>query len=108
RDRQVLLRAKEYALLEYLARHSGEVVSRGDIAEHVWDEHYDPMSNVVDVYFPRVPRKRGRPAPRSRPRVLRRRHPDRSAAHRAPADRSRARRDTRPADEHAARGAAGA
>jgi len=44
-------------VLEYLARHSGEVVSRGDIAEHVWDEHYDPLSNVVDVYVKRLRRK---------------------------------------------------
>ena len=56
-----LLRAKEYALLEYLARHAGEVVSRGDIAEHVWDEHYDPMSNVVDVYVQRLRRKLDEP-----------------------------------------------
>ena len=53
----VLLTAKEYALLEYLARRAGEVVSRRDIAEHVWDEHYDPLSNVVDVYVQRLRRK---------------------------------------------------
>jgi two-component system, OmpR family, copper resistance phosphate regulon response regulator CusR len=57
RDRDVSLTAKEYALLEYLARRAGEVVSRGDIAEHVWDEHYDPLSNVVDVYVQRLRRK---------------------------------------------------
>src|SRR6266850_6238049 len=51
------LTAKEYALLEYLARRAGDVVSRGDIAEHVWDEHYDPFSNVVDVYVQRLRRK---------------------------------------------------
>jgi len=56
-DREVLLTAKEYALLEYLARRAGEVVSRLDIAEHVWDEHYDPLSNVVDVYVQRLRRK---------------------------------------------------
>jgi DNA-binding response OmpR family regulator len=56
-DREILLRAKEYALLEYLARRAGDVVSRGDIAEHVWDEHYDPFSNVVDVYIQRLRRK---------------------------------------------------
>jgi DNA-binding response OmpR family regulator len=55
--RDVLLTAKEYALLEYLVRHAGEVVSRVDIAEHVWDEHYDPLSNVVDVYVQRLRRK---------------------------------------------------
>jgi DNA-binding response OmpR family regulator len=53
----VLLRAKEYALLEYLARRAGDVVSRSDIAEHVWDEHYDPLSNVVDVYIQRLRKK---------------------------------------------------
>jgi DNA-binding response OmpR family regulator len=57
REREVLLTAKEYALLEYLVRRAGEVVSRGDIAEHVWDEHYDPISNVVDVYVQRLRRK---------------------------------------------------
>jgi two-component system copper resistance phosphate regulon response regulator CusR len=51
------LTAKEYSLLEYLARRAGDVVSRGDIAEHVWDEHYDPFSNVVDVYIQRLRRK---------------------------------------------------
>ena len=57
RNREILRTAKEYALLEYLARRGGEVVSRGDIAEHVWDEHYDPLSNVVDVYVQRLRRK---------------------------------------------------
>ena len=57
RNRAVSLTAKEYALLEYLARRAGDVVSRGDIAEHVWDEHYDPLSNVVDVYVQRLRRK---------------------------------------------------
>src|SRR5581483_1659235 len=57
RNQEVLLTAKEYALLEYLARRAGDVVSRGDIAEHVWDEHYDPLSNVVDVYIQRLRRK---------------------------------------------------
>jgi DNA-binding response OmpR family regulator len=57
RRKEVLLRAKEYALLEYLARRAGDVLSRGDIAEHVWDEHYDPLSNVVDVYVQRLRRK---------------------------------------------------
>jgi two-component system copper resistance phosphate regulon response regulator CusR len=55
--RVVPLTAKEYALLEYFARRHGDVVSRGDIAEHVWDERYDPFSNVVDVYVQRLRRK---------------------------------------------------
>jgi two-component system, OmpR family, copper resistance phosphate regulon response regulator CusR len=57
RSREVSLTAKEYALLEYFVRRAGDVVSRGDIAEHVWDEHYDPVSNVVDVYVQRLRRK---------------------------------------------------
>src|SRR5579884_3183489 len=55
--RELDLTAKEYALLEYLARRAGDVVSRSEIAEHVWDEHYDPVSNVVDVYIQRLRRK---------------------------------------------------
>jgi two-component system copper resistance phosphate regulon response regulator CusR len=60
-DREVELTAKEYAFIEYLVRRAGDVVSRIDIAEHVWDEHYDPMSNVVDVYVQRLRRKLDRP-----------------------------------------------
>ena len=57
RAHQVDLTAKEFALIEFLMRRAGTVVSRGDIAEHVWDEHYDPLSNVVDVYIQRLRRK---------------------------------------------------
>jgi two-component system, OmpR family, copper resistance phosphate regulon response regulator CusR len=60
-NRDVALTTKEYALLEYLVRRAGDVVSRGDIAEHVWDAHYDPLSNVVDVYIQRLRRKLDRP-----------------------------------------------
>ncbi len=56
-DRAVSLTAREYALLEYLAHRAGSVVSRADIAEHVWDDHYDPLSNVIDVYVQRLRRK---------------------------------------------------
>jgi len=55
--REVSLTSREYALLEYLARRAGDVVSRADIAEHVWDEHYDAFSNIVDVYIQRLRRK---------------------------------------------------
>lgn len=51
------LTAKEYALLEYLARRAGEVVNRADIAEHVWDESYDPFSKVIEVFIQRLRRK---------------------------------------------------
>jgi two-component system, OmpR family, copper resistance phosphate regulon response regulator CusR len=55
--KDVALTAREYAFLEYLVRHAGDVVTRSEIAEHVWDEHYDPFSNVVDVYVQRLRRK---------------------------------------------------
>jgi two-component system copper resistance phosphate regulon response regulator CusR len=60
-NREVLLTAKEYAFLEFLVRRVGSVVSRAEIAEHVWDEHYDPFSNVIDVYVQRLRRKLDRP-----------------------------------------------
>jgi two-component system copper resistance phosphate regulon response regulator CusR len=49
--------AKEYSMLEYLARRAGEVVSRADISEHVWEENYDPFSNLIEVYVQRLRRK---------------------------------------------------
>ena len=57
RGRKVPLTAREYALREHLARRSGEVVGRAETAEHVWDETYDPFSNVIEVYVRRLPRK---------------------------------------------------
>lgn len=58
RDRkQIDLTAKEYALLEYLARRADEVVTRAAIAEHVWDETFDPFSNLIEVYIQRLRRK---------------------------------------------------
>jgi two-component system copper resistance phosphate regulon response regulator CusR len=57
RKRPVSLTAKEYALLEYLVRRAGDVVTRADIAEHVWDDRHDPLSNVVDVYVQRLRKK---------------------------------------------------
>lgn len=53
----VELTAKEYALLEYLARQHGQVVSRSAIAEHVWDENFDSFSNLIEVYIQRLRRK---------------------------------------------------
>jgi two-component system copper resistance phosphate regulon response regulator CusR len=55
--RHVELTAKEYALLEYLAREQGRVLSRAEIAEHVWDENFDPFSNLIDVNINRLRRK---------------------------------------------------
>jgi two-component system copper resistance phosphate regulon response regulator CusR len=55
--RAVPLTTKEYALLEYLVRRQGDVVGRSDIAEHVWDDSFDPMSNLIEVYIQRLRRK---------------------------------------------------
>jgi DNA-binding response OmpR family regulator len=55
--RAIQLTTKEFTLLEYLVRRQGEVVGRADIAEHVWDDSYDPMSNLIEVYIQRLRRK---------------------------------------------------
>jgi two-component system copper resistance phosphate regulon response regulator CusR len=51
------LTTKEYAFLEYLSRNAGQVVGRESIAEHVWDESFDPFSNLIEVYINRLRRK---------------------------------------------------
>ncbi|HMH79218.1 MAG TPA: winged helix-turn-helix domain-containing protein, partial [Candidatus Acidoferrum sp.] len=56
-DRHISLTHKEYALLEYLTRNTGRIVGRAEIAEHVWDEHFDPFSNLIEVYINRLRRK---------------------------------------------------
>jgi DNA-binding response OmpR family regulator len=55
--RPIVLTAREYTFLEYLARNAGRVVSRAELTAHVWDENHDPMSNVLDVYLSRLRRK---------------------------------------------------
>jgi two-component system, OmpR family, response regulator len=55
--RAVPLVAREFHLLEYLARHAGEVVTRTMMLEHVWNCRFDPGSNVVDVHIGRLRRK---------------------------------------------------
>lgn len=52
--REIQLTTKEFALLEYLAREKGKVVTRSEIAEHVWDENFDAFSNLIDVYIKRL------------------------------------------------------
>ena len=52
--RPIALTAKEYALLEYLVVNRGRVVGRAEIAGHVWDESFDPFSNVIEVYVKRL------------------------------------------------------
>ncbi len=48
--KRIELTSKEYALLEYLAAHAGRVLSRTMIVEHVWDESFEGLTNIVDVY----------------------------------------------------------
>jgi two-component system OmpR family response regulator len=55
--RSIDLTPREFALVEYLARHSGQVVSRTRLLEHVWDGFYDGLSNVVDVHVANLRRK---------------------------------------------------
>ena len=55
--RTIPMTTKEYALVEFLARNSGRVVGRAEIAEHVWDEEFDPFSNLIEVYVNRLRRK---------------------------------------------------
>ncbi|MCX8116304.1 MAG: response regulator transcription factor [Desulfobacterota bacterium] len=49
-DKEIELTAKEYALLEYFMRNPNKVLTRTMISEHVWDYHFDSMTNVIDVY----------------------------------------------------------
>jgi two-component system, OmpR family, response regulator len=55
--RQIGLRPREFSLLEYLARHTGEVITRRLLLQHVWGLHFDPETNLVDVYVGRLRRK---------------------------------------------------
>ncbi|MFQ5457335.1 MAG: winged helix-turn-helix domain-containing protein, partial [Myxococcota bacterium] len=50
-ETQIELTAKEYSLLEYFMRNAEQVLTRTNIAEHVWDVHFDSDSNVIDVYI---------------------------------------------------------
>jgi DNA-binding response OmpR family regulator len=56
-DQEIQLTGKEYALLEYLARRAGQLVSRAEIAAHVWDDAFDPFSNAIEVYMNRLRKK---------------------------------------------------
>jgi len=55
--RRIKLTAREFGLLEYLLRNRGRVVSRAQILDHVWDDNFDPVGNVVDVLVGRLRRK---------------------------------------------------
>jgi DNA-binding response OmpR family regulator len=60
---RVEVTVKEFAVLEYLLRHRGKVISRTELSEHVWDENFDAMSNVVDVTVYRLREKIDRRGP---------------------------------------------
>ena len=55
--RDVALTTREYALLEFLARNAGRVVGRAEISDHVWDDNYDPLSNLIESYINRLRKK---------------------------------------------------
>ncbi len=54
---EIILTNKEFALLEYLMRHAGSVITRTTILEHVWDMHFDSDTNIVDVHVNNLRRK---------------------------------------------------
>jgi two-component system, OmpR family, response regulator len=51
---QILLQPREFRLLEYLMKHAGQVVTRTMLLENVWDYHFDPQTNVIDVHISRL------------------------------------------------------
>ena len=53
-DRRIRLQPREFRLLEYLMRNAGRVVTRTMLLEHVWDFHFDPQTNVIDVQISRL------------------------------------------------------
>jgi DNA-binding response OmpR family regulator len=55
--RSIELTAREFSVLEYLLRHAGEVVTRTMLAEHVWGDHYDSLSNLIEVFVNRLRKK---------------------------------------------------
>ncbi len=54
---KIELLPREFKLLEYLVRNQGQVVPRAMLLQHVWDLHFDPATNIIDVYVSRVRRK---------------------------------------------------
>jgi two-component system OmpR family response regulator len=51
---EIVLQPREFRLLEYLMRHAGQVVTRTMLLENVWDYHFDPQTNVIDVHISRL------------------------------------------------------
>jgi two-component system OmpR family response regulator len=56
-ERSIVLKPREFKLLEYLMRHAGQVVTRTMLLENVWDYHFDPQTNVVDVHISKLRQK---------------------------------------------------
>jgi two-component system OmpR family response regulator len=56
-NRPIVLQPREFKLLEYLMRHAGQVVTRTMLLENVWDYHFDPQTNVVDVHISKLRQK---------------------------------------------------
>lgn len=52
--KEIVLQPREFRLLEYLMRHAGQVVTRTMLLENVWDYHFDPQTNVIDVHVSRL------------------------------------------------------
>ena len=63
--KDIILQPREFRLLEYLMKHAGQVVTRTMLLEHVWDYHFDPQTNVIDVHLSRLRAKidKGQAAP---------------------------------------------
>nr|WP_316657160.1 response regulator transcription factor [uncultured Gellertiella sp.] len=59
--RDLLLQPREFRLLEYLMKNAGQVVTRTMLLEHVWDYHFDPQTNVIDVHISRLRAKIEKP-----------------------------------------------
>jgi two-component system, OmpR family, response regulator len=57
RGKEIVLLPKEFQLLEYLVRNEDRIVSRAMLLQHVWDLHFDPSTNIIDVYVGRLRRK---------------------------------------------------
>jgi two-component system, OmpR family, response regulator len=53
-DQEIILQPREFRLLEYLMKHAGQVVTRTMLLENVWDYHFDPQTNVIDVHISRL------------------------------------------------------
>ncbi|MFP4520446.1 MAG: response regulator transcription factor [Oceanicaulis sp.] len=60
-DETILLQPREFRLLEFLMRHAGQVVTRTMLLEKVWDYHFDPQTNVIDVHISRLRSKIDKP-----------------------------------------------